>query len=102
MEIDQIKLLCKDTSIEVTQHILMRCQQRKISYVEIKEVIKSGEIIEEYPNDYPYRSCLILGKTINERKLHVVVGIGDNKLWLVTAYEPDPLQWDNSLRKRKE
>ena len=48
MEIDQIKLLCKDTSIEVTQHILMRCQQRKISYVEIKEVIKSGEIIEEY------------------------------------------------------
>ena len=41
-------------------------------------------------------------KTINERKLHVVVGIGDNKLWLVTAYEPDPLQWDNSLRKRKE
>ena len=45
MEIDQIKLLCKDTSIEVTQHILMRCQQRKISYVEIKEVVKSGEII---------------------------------------------------------
>ena len=102
MDIDQIKVLCRDATIEVTQHILMRCQQRHISYEEIKEVIKNGEIIEEYPDDYPYPSCLILGMTLNGRKLHVVVGIGENKLWLITAYEPDPSQWDEELKKRKE
>ena len=42
MDIDQIKVLCRDATIEVTQHILMRCQQRNISYEEIKEVIKNG------------------------------------------------------------
>lgn len=92
MDMYKIKALCKDVSIEVTQHILMRCQQRNISYTEIKEVIENGEIIEEYPDDYPYPSCLILGMTIKERNLHVVVGIGESKLWLITAYEPDSLK----------
>lgn len=67
-------------------------QQRGISYGEIKEVIKNGEIIEEYPDDYPYPSCLILGMTVNGRKIHVVAGIGEMKLWLITAYEPAPSQ----------
>lgn len=102
MDIEQIKLLCRDSTIEVTQHLLMRCQQRNISYEEVKEVIKNEEIIEEYPDDYPYPSCLILGVTIHERRIHVVVGIGENRLWLITAYEPDPLQWDDSLKKRKD
>ena len=32
MDIEQIKMLCKDVTIEVTQHILVRCQQRHITY----------------------------------------------------------------------
>lgn len=102
MNIDQIRLLCSDATIEVTQHILMRCQQRNITYEEVKEVIENGEIIEEYSDDYPYPSCLILGMTIKGRKIHVVVGLGEKKLWLITAYEPDPSQWDKELKKRKE
>lgn len=101
MNINQIKALCSDATIEVTQHILMRCQQRNISYEEIKEVIRNGEIIEEYSDDYPYPSCLILGMTINGRKIHVVVGVGEMKLWLITAYEPNPSQWDVAFKKRK-
>lgn len=94
--------MCKDVSIEVTQHILMRFQQRNISYEEIKEAIYNGEIIEEYPNDYPYPSCLILGITLKNRVLHVVVGIGESKLWFITAYEPETGQWDSGYRVRKE
>ena len=56
MDIDIIKNLCNDETIEVTQHILLRFQQRNISYSEIKQAILSGEIIEEYPEDYPYPS----------------------------------------------
>ena len=80
MNIDQIRLLCSDATIEVTQHILMRCQQRNITYEEVKEVIENGEIIEEYSDDYPYPSCLILGMTIKGRKIHVVVGLGEKTL----------------------
>ena len=101
MNITTIKNLCTDETIEVTQHILLRFQQRSISYSEIKQVILSGEIIEEYPNDYPYPSCLILGKTNNNRILHIVVGIGENKLWLITAYIPDPTRWSDDFRKNE-
>lgn len=61
-----------------------------------------GEIIEEYPEDYPYPSRLILGMTIKYRFLHVAVGIGERKIWLITAYEPDPGQWEDGFKKRKE
>jgi hypothetical protein len=102
MNFKLIKELCTDGTIEVTQHILMRCQQRNITYNEIKEVIKNGEIIEEYPNDYPYPSCLILGSSLKKRMIHVVVGLSEDKLWLITAYEPDLSQWDMTFKNRKE
>lgn len=102
MDINIIRERCCDALIEVTGHILMRFQQRNISYEEIKEVILNGEIIEEYPEAYPYPSCLILGKTVKDRVIHIVVGLGETELWLVTAYEPDPNQWDDSFKRRKE
>ena len=36
---------------------------------EILEVLQRGEIIEEYPDDKPYPSCLILGRTLTGRVL---------------------------------
>ena len=97
-----IKSLCEDATIEVTQHILLRCQQRKISYAEIKEVIKSGEIIEEYPDDYPYPSCLILGYNINYKKIHIVCGISSDTVHMITAYYPDTNYWEKDMKTRRE
>lgn len=101
MEIEKILEKCSNDTIEVTQHVLMRFHQRNISYAEVKEVIKSGEIIEDYPNDYPYPSCLILGKTAEGRILHTVVGLSETKLWIITAYEPDAEQWTEDFKTRK-
>ena len=36
MDMEQIKMLCQDATIEVTQHILARCQQRNITIGLIK------------------------------------------------------------------
>ena len=102
MNINIIKNLCTDETIEVTPHILLRFQQRHISYSEIKQAILFGEVIEDYPDDYSYPSCLILGKTNDNRILHVVVGLSEDKLWLITAYIPDPTQWSDDFRKRNE
>ena len=101
LNIEEIRKLCEDDSIEVTGHMLLRFHQRNISYFEIKEVILNGEIIEDYPEDYPYPSCLVFGYTVKGRVLHVVVGLGDTKLWLVTAYEPDPAQWSSDFKRRR-
>jgi hypothetical protein len=39
---------------------------------EILAILDSGEIIEEYADDVPYPSCLVLGRTRTGRALHVV------------------------------
>ena len=101
MDINDIcEKLCDDT-VEITAHALLRFQCRNISYNEIKEIISSGEIIEDYPNDYPYPSCLIMGKTEGGRNLHTVVGLSETKLWIITAYEPNVNEWSIDFKKRK-
>ena len=43
-----------------------------IREAEVKEALQGGEIIEEYPDDKPYPSFLVYGKTRADRPLHVV------------------------------
>lgn len=42
-------------------HAVQRMFEREISPAEVREVLKSGETINEYSNDNPYPSKLILG-----------------------------------------
>lgn len=88
--------LCDEESIIVTQHCMKRMVERGIALSEVRRAIMIGEIIEEYPDDFPYPSALIFGCG-----LHVVAGIGDGRLWLITAYVPDPAQWNGDLKTRK-
>ncbi len=76
--------------------------KRRIGRDDVHYVIQAGEIIEEYPDDQPYPSRLILG-WMGSRPLHIV--LADNEIdeeWIVvTVYEPDPAQWDNGFKRRK-
>lgn len=101
-DMEEIRRRCADDLIVMTEHVKLRMDQRGISRREIVEAIMTGEIIEEYPDDYPHPSCLILGCTIAGRYIHVVVGIDAAMLYLITAYEPDPEVFpDMRTRKRK-
>ena len=49
-----------------------------------------GEIIENYPDDFPHPSCLIYGYTINDRSvIHVVVSCNGENIGIINAYFPD-------------
>jgi hypothetical protein len=38
---------------------------------EVFEAVERGRVIETYPEDEPYPSCLIYGRTFGDRPLHV-------------------------------
>jgi hypothetical protein len=80
----------------------MRLQQRGINPSDIKNCIMKGEIIENYPEDYPYPSCLILGTSIERKIIHIVAGIGNECLWIITAYFPATDKWNKDFKTRKE
>ncbi|MEA1962061.1 MAG: DUF4258 domain-containing protein [Bacillota bacterium] len=81
--------------------MLTRMQQRGIRIVDVFNCILNGEVIEDYPADYPYPSCLILGCTQADNALHVVCAVGQDYVWMVTAYYPDKDGWTEDFRERR-
>jgi len=80
---------------------MVRLFQRGIHMDDVKCALNNGEIIERYPDDYPYPGCLVVGHTIAHKPLHTVCGIGENELWLITAYHPDAQEWDSGYKLRR-
>ncbi|MPZ75442.1 MAG: DUF4258 domain-containing protein [Deltaproteobacteria bacterium] len=70
---------------------------------EVLEALNGGEIIEEYADDRPYPSCLILGRTHAKRPLHIVCAplSTEQRLIIITIYQPDPARWEADFKGRK-
>ena len=82
------------------QHAVERSIEREVAEEEVAQVILSGEIIEEYPEDKYGPSCLIFGRTRSGRPIHVQCSLPP-VVWMITLYEPNPEEWID-FRKRKE
>ncbi|MCL2047990.1 MAG: DUF4258 domain-containing protein [Defluviitaleaceae bacterium] len=97
-----IKQLCENMALRWTAHVLVRLTQRGITTDDVVFALLNGDIIEAYPTDYPYPSCLVLGQSVNGNPLHVVCGKGEGELWLITAYEPSLREWEQDFRTRRK
>lgn len=91
--------------IRYTRHALSRMFERGIELSEVEAAMQSGTVVEEYPNDLPYPSRLVLYRS-EHGLLHVVCSKAvdrDTTIgYIITVYRPDPLDWDESLSKRRE
>ena len=83
-------------------HAIQRMFRRHISEPDVRHVLETGEAIEEYPDDQPYPSRLVLG-FCGTRPIHVVAADNaqDQETIVVTVYEPDPTRWDQTFKRRK-
>ena len=84
--IEKIKQQVKAGNYRFTIHGFERCVERHISPNEVKYVILSDEVIEEYPEDKYGPSFLIYGISEEGRILHVQCSI--DPVWIITAYDP--------------
>ena len=74
---------------------------RMISATEVKQVVRNGEIIEDYPDDIRGHSCLMLGKGFQRRAIHIVCSPKEEYLAVITAYLPSVQEWKNNFKERK-
>ncbi len=102
VEIEAIQSLYNDSKINWSKHCLERMQERDITIDDVRKCINTGEIIEDYPADFPHPNCLIFGYTLKEEILHTVVGSDGNTLFIITAYYPSTDKFGNDLKTRKE
>lgn len=101
LDIENIKEYIDKSKIDWTKHCLNRLNQRDILISDVKTAINNGNIIEHYYDDYPYPSCLIVGYNINNRILHIVCGVREDIVHMVTAYYPDTNRWEEDMKTRR-
>ena len=91
-----------DYAIEYRVHATRRMFQRHIGAEEVDFILNHSQVIERYDEDFPLPSVLLNGRTAANRPLHVVVGINmdEQKLVIITTYEPDVLQWADNFSRR--
>lgn len=103
MDIETIQTKVRNGKYIISFTHTEKVRLRKIEAKEIEETICNGTIIEPYPDDPRGTSCLILGFTSQNRPLHVVCGrLEEDEILIITAYEPDPKEWEADWKTRKK
>ncbi len=89
-------------NILYTNHSAKQMFQRKISTKDVENVLETGEIIMNYPEDKPFPSKLLFSY-VNSRPLHVVCSfdIETQTMIIITAYEPKTDIWEFDFKTRK-
>jgi len=103
MDREKLRTALENGYVEWQRHALERMFERGISRRDVKEVLKNGEIIEDYPDDKPYPSALFLG-WINDEPLHVVIALDSLSGWcfVITAYKPDLEHFESDYKTRRQ
>ena len=103
MDIASIRGKIRDGSYEISFTHTEKLRQRKISIATIEQAVIEGSIIESYPDDPRGPSCLVMGYGEERRPIHIVcANLQSPAVLIVTAYEPDPQEWEADWQTRKK
>ncbi len=103
MDITDIIEAIRANRVRITDHADEEAEADQLTFDEIYFSVLHGEIIEDYPTDKPYPSCLIYGQTFSGDPVHSVWAYNEQNQWavLITVYRPDPNLWVNWRERRK-
>ena len=104
--LDKIQNCFTKNKVYYSRHAKVEMENEEFGQIkehEIFESISSGQIIESYPNDKPYPSVLIYGRSKQNRPLHNVCAYNENDdlTIVITVYHPDPELWIDYKIRRK-
>lgn len=72
MDIHQIAEAIRHERVRITDHADEEAQNDNLSFDEVYFSTLHGEIIEDYPKDKPYPSCLVFGQSFAGIPIHSV------------------------------
>jgi hypothetical protein len=88
----KIAELIESGEILISHHARVRMFERNISTDDLISIVSMGEIIEEYPDDEPCPSVLILG-LIDAAVYHTVIAVCTDHIRVITVYIPEENKW---------
>ncbi|HVR96892.1 MAG TPA: DUF4258 domain-containing protein [Thermoanaerobaculia bacterium] len=102
MRIEDIVEAIRTNRLRISDHADEEAQADHLSFDEVFFSVFQGEILEDYRDDKPYPSCLILGFTFSGDPVHSVWAYNEESQWavLITVYRPDPARWIDWRRRK--
>ncbi len=103
LDLKKIISLAANDKVAFKRHSILRMRQRAITADEIKEALLCCRQIEDYPDDHPMPSGLVMGNTGRGKIIHVVVAVDEDEtmLWVITVYEPNRNEWEDGFERRR-
>lgn len=103
MELENIADAIRMERLRISDHADEEAEADGLTFDEVYFSVLHGEIIESYPTDRPFPSCLIFGKTFGGDPVHSVWAYNTGNKWavLITVYRPDPDRWINWRERKK-
>ena len=104
MDIRDIIKAIDSQDYRITGHGDEEAENDQLDFEEIFYSVRNGEIIENYPSDQPFPSCLIYGTNVSGEPIHSVWAYDEEnqRASLVTVYRPDPTRWINWRERKKK
>ena len=103
VEISDLVEAVRTDRFRVTEHADEETAADSLLLSNVLESLYAGEVIEYYPADRPYPSCLVFGFTETGDPVHSVWAFSAESKWavLITVYRPDSERWIEWRRRRK-
>jgi len=103
MKIETIIDSIRSNRINITHHARQEAKNDSLILEQILYATENGEIIEDYPTDKPFPSCLIYGESRAKEPIHCVWAYDSETTIaiLITVYRPDPGLWINWKKRKK-
>ena len=96
--------LVADNNVLISEHGYDELAADNLFARDIVNGVRSGIVVEDYPDYHKGPSILVLQRDRDDRFVHVVWGIPTGTLEpavVVTAYRPDPDRWSEDFLNRK-
>jgi hypothetical protein len=101
MDIVFIREKVQKEEYDLSAHAHQERQDEQITIEEIEKNLLVGDILERYTNDPRGESCLVVGKILG-KALHIVCGMREDRLLIVTVYRPKKPTWIDYKTRAKE
>jgi hypothetical protein len=103
MNLDKLRQYIKSGKYQVRKHTIRRLAERGISLENTLKIIMEGNIIEDYPEDKPFPSCLLFG-LVRKKPLHVVTSLDEEgeMAYIITVYKPSLDKFESDYKTRRK
>jgi len=98
---EKIADMVRSGEILISHHARVRMFERNVSTNDLIAIISAGEIIEDYPEDEPCPSVLMIG-LIDAVTYHTVIAVCTDHIRVITVYIPEEDKWIEYRKRRGE